>query len=162
LLRCAWCPAEIIGYAVWLSFHFPLSLRMVEAMLAARGILVSHETVRPWGLKFGREIATALRRRAPRRGDTWHLDEVVITIAGQKHGLWRAVDQEGFVLDILVQSRRDAKAAKRLARASCSRSKAGQDSAFCATGGFAHRSGYRLITHSPGHDLFHSPLRKSV
>src|SRR3954466_1587179 len=109
-------PAELISYAVWLYFRFPLSLRMVEEMLAARGISVTYETIRQWGLKFGREFANRIRRRAPRRGDKWHLDEVVITIAGQKHWLWRAVDQEGFVLDILVQSGRDKKAAKRLFR----------------------------------------------
>src|SRR3982750_4631103 len=109
-------PAELIGYAVWLYFRFPLSLRMVEEMLAARGISVTYETIRQWGLKFGREFANRIRRRAPRRGDKWHLDEVVITIAGKKHWLWRAVDQEGFVLDVLVQSRRDKKAAKRLLR----------------------------------------------
>lgn len=109
-------PAELIGYAVWLYFRFPLSLRMVEEMLAARGISVTYETIRQWGLKFGREFANHIRRRAPRRGDKWHLDEVVITIAGKKHWLWRAVDQEGFVLDVLVQSRRDKKAAKRLFR----------------------------------------------
>jgi putative transposase len=89
---------------------------MVKEMLAARGISVSYETIRQWGLKFGREFANRIRRRAPRRGDKWHLDEVVITIAGEKHWLWRAVDQEGFVLDVLVQSRRDKKAAKRLLR----------------------------------------------
>src|SRR5271168_1107096 len=109
-------PAEIISYAVWLYFRFPLSLRMVEEMLAARGVSVTHETIRQWGLKFGRVFANRIRRRAPRRGDKWHLDEVVITIAGTKHWLWRAVDQEGFVLDVLVQSRRDKKAAKRLLR----------------------------------------------
>ncbi|MBY3757047.1 IS6 family transposase [Azospirillum formosense] len=107
-------PAEVIATAVWLYFRFPLSLRMVEEMLAARGILVSYETVRQWGLKFGRDIADQLRRRAPQRGDKWHLDEVVLTIAGKKQYLWRAVDRDGFVLDVLVQSRRDAKAAKRL------------------------------------------------
>jgi putative transposase len=109
-------PAEIISYAVWLYFRFPLSLRMVEEMLAARGISVTYETIRQWGLKFGREFANRIRRRAPQRGDKWHLDEVVVTIAGKKHWLWRAVDQEGFVLDVLVQSRRDKKAAKRLLR----------------------------------------------
>ncbi|HYD63939.1 IS6 family transposase [Azospirillum sp.] len=109
-------PAEIIATAVWLYFRFPLSLRMVEELLAARGITVSYETVRQWSLKFGREIADRMRRRAPRRGDKWHLDEVVLTIAGRKHYLWRAVDQDGFVLDVLVQSRRDAKAAERLLR----------------------------------------------
>src|SRR6202521_5093364 len=109
-------PAEIISYAVWLYFRFPLILRMVEEMLAARGISVTHETIRQWGLKFGREFANRIRRRAPRRGDKWHLDEVVISFAGKKHWLWRAVDQDGFVLDVLVQSRRDKKAAKRLFR----------------------------------------------
>src|SRR5205823_12997226 len=109
-------PAEIISYAVWLYFRFPLSLRMVEEMLAARGISVTHETIRQWNLKFGREFANRIRRRAPRRGDKWHLDEVVISVAGKKHWLWRAVDQDGFVLDVLVQSRRNEKAAKRLFR----------------------------------------------
>jgi putative transposase len=109
-------PAEVISLAVWLYFRFPLSLRMVEEMLAARGIEVSHETVRRWAEKFGREFASRIRRRTPRPGDRWHLDEVVISIAGQKHWLWRAVDQDGFVLDVLVQSRRDRKAAKRLLR----------------------------------------------
>src|SRR4029077_9662302 len=109
-------PAEIISYAVWLYFRFPLSLRMVEEMLGARGISVTHETIRQWGLKFGREFADRIRRRAPLRGDKWHLDEVVISIAGKKHWLGLPVDQDGFVLDILVQSRRDKKAAKRLFR----------------------------------------------
>ena len=99
-------PAEIISYAVWLYFRFPLSLRMVEEMLAARGISVTYETIRQWGLKFGQLFASRIRQRAPRRGDKWHLDEVVITIAGKKHWLWRAVDQDGLVLDTLVQSRR--------------------------------------------------------
>jgi putative transposase len=111
-------PAEIISYAVWLYFRFPLSLRMVEEMLAARGISVTHETIRQWSLKFGREFADRIRRRAPRRGEKWHLDEVVIRVAGKKHWLWRAVDQDGFVLDVLVQRRRDKKAAKRLFRGS--------------------------------------------
>src|ERR1700733_10390370 len=109
-------PAALISYAVWLFFRFRLSLRMVEEMLAACGISVTYETIRQWGLKFGREFANRIRRRAPRRGDKWHLDEVVISIAGKKQWLWRAVDQEGFVLDVLVQSRRDTKAAKRLFR----------------------------------------------
>jgi putative transposase len=109
-------PAEVISYAVWLYFRFPLSLRMVEEMLAARGILVSHETVRQWALKFGHGFANQIRRRLPAPGDKWHLDEVVISVAGKKHWLWRAVDQHGVVLDILVQSRRNAKAAKRLLR----------------------------------------------
>jgi putative transposase len=109
-------PAEVISYAVWLYFRFPLSLRIVEEMLAARGILVSYETVRQWALKFGPSFANQIRRRLPSAGDHWHLDEVAISIAGQKHWLWRAVDQRGIVLDILVQSRRNARAAKRLLR----------------------------------------------
>lgn len=108
--------AEVISYAVWLYFRFPLSLRMVEKILAARGIDASHETVRNWAEKFGREFSNRIRRRAPTRGDKWHLDEVVITIRGQKHRLWRAVDQNDFVLDVLVQSRRDRTAAQRLMR----------------------------------------------
>src|ERR687898_512684 len=109
-------PPEVISHTIWLYFRFPLSLRMVEEMLAARGILVSHETVRQWALKFGQDFANQIRRRLPAAGDKWHLDEVVISIAGRKHWLWRAVDQHGGVIDILVQSRRNAKAAKRLLR----------------------------------------------
>ena len=109
-------PAEVISCAVWLYFRFPLSLRMVEEMLAARGIEVTHETVRQSALKFGQSFANQIRRRLPAAGDRWHRDEVAISIAGKKHWLWRAVDQHGAVLDILVQSRRDAKAARRLMR----------------------------------------------
>jgi putative transposase len=109
-------PAEVISHAVWLYFRFPLSLRMVEEMLAARGVIVSHETVRQWALKFGQAFANQIRCRLPRPGDKWHLDEVVLKIAGKKHWLWRAVDQDGIVLDILVQSRRDKRAAQRLLR----------------------------------------------
>jgi putative transposase len=109
-------PPEVISHAVWLYFRFPLGLRMVEEMLAARGITVSHETVRQWALEFGQALADQIRRRLPRPGDEWHLDEVVITIAGKKHWLWRAVDQDGIVLDVLVRSRRDKRAAKRLLR----------------------------------------------
>jgi putative transposase len=87
---------------------------MVEEMLAAHGISVTRETIRQWGLKFGREFSNRIRRRAPRRGDKWHLDEVVVSFAGKKHWLWRAVDQDGFVLDVFVQSRRDTKATQNL------------------------------------------------
>src|SRR3954449_11272755 len=89
---------------------------MVEEMLAARGIEVSHETVRQWGRKFGQDFANQIRRKLPDPGDKWHLDEVGLMISGKKHWLWRAVDQDGFVLDVLVQSRRDKRAAKRLLR----------------------------------------------
>ncbi len=109
-------PAEVISHAVWLYFRFPLSLRMVDELLAARGIIVSHETVRQWALKFGQAFANQIRRRLPAAGDKWHMDEVVLTISGVKHWLWRAVDQTGVVIDILVQSRRDTQAAKRLLR----------------------------------------------
>jgi hypothetical protein len=107
-------PPEVISYAVWLYFRFPLSLRMVEEMLAARGICVTYETVRQWGMKFGKAFADRIRQRAPARGDKWHMDEVVVSIAGEKYWLWRAVDQNGFVLDVLVQRRRDGTAARRL------------------------------------------------
>jgi putative transposase len=107
-------PPEIIAHAVWVYFRFPLSLRLVEEMLLERGILVSYETVRRWAMKFGPSYAHRLKRKKPSRRDIWHLDEVVITIAGQKHWLWRAVDQDGYVLDEIVQTRRDTKAAKRL------------------------------------------------
>src|SRR6516164_3086398 len=106
-------PPEVISYAVWLYFRFPLSLRMVEEMLAARGICVTYETVRQWGKKFGKAFSDEIRQRAPTRGDKWHLDEVVISIAGEQHWLWRAVDQNGFVLDVLVQRRRNSRAAQR-------------------------------------------------
>src|SRR5689334_8467563 len=109
-------PAEIISYTVWLYFRFPLSLRMVEERLAARGIVVSHESVRQLALKFGQAFANRIRRRLPRTGDKWHLDEVAVKIAGKKHRVWRAVDQDGIVLEILVQNRRDKRAAKRLLR----------------------------------------------
>jgi hypothetical protein len=100
-------PPEVISYAVWLYFRFPLSLRMVEEMLAARGIAATYETVRRWALKFGAGIARRIRVMGLARGDKWHLDEVVVTINGHKHWLWRAVDQHGATLDVLVQSRRD-------------------------------------------------------
>jgi putative transposase len=106
-------PAEIISHAVWLYHVFSLSLRDVELLLAERGIVVSYETVRRWCQKFGESFASCLRRRRPRPGDKWHLDEVFIRIQGVQHYLWRAVDQDGVVLDILVQDRRNGKAARR-------------------------------------------------
>jgi putative transposase len=106
-------PAEIIAHCVWLYYRFALSLRDVEELMLARGIVVSYETIRAWCAKFGPEYARGLRRRAPEPGDTWFLDEVFVKIGGIRKYLWRAVDQEGNVLDVLVQSRRNAKAAKR-------------------------------------------------
>jgi putative transposase len=97
---------EIISRAVWLYFRFPLSLRMVEEMLAARGTVVSHKAVRQWAPKFGQGFANEIHRRLPRAGAKWHLDEVVIKIAGTTHWLSLAVDQHGIMLDVLVQRRR--------------------------------------------------------
>ena len=106
-------PAEIIAHAVWLYHCFSLSLREVETILAERGVVVSHESIRAWSLRFGRAFANVLKKRRPRPGDKWHLDEVFIRIRGKLHYLWRAIDQHGTVLDVLVQSRRNAKVAKR-------------------------------------------------
>src|SRR3954447_11395844 len=98
-------PAEIISHAVWLYFRFPLSLRMVEEILAARNIVVSHETVRQWTLKFGQEFANRIRRRLPCAGDKWHFEEVAIKIAGVQRWLWRVVDQTGMVNGLVCQRR---------------------------------------------------------
>ena len=118
-------PPEIIAYAVWSYFRFPLSLRDVEDLLAARGIIVSYETIRKWVGKFGTKYAASIRRDRPAPSDKWHLDEVVIPIRGRKFRLWRAIDSNGpliaassdcratDVFDILVQSRRNTRAAKR-------------------------------------------------
>jgi putative transposase len=107
-------PARLIAYAVWLYFRFPLSLRLVEELLLERGIVVSYESIRRWAAKFGPAIAGGIRRRAPRPGDVWHLDEMRVVIRGDVHWLWRAVDQHGVVLDEILQRRRDKRAAKRL------------------------------------------------
>lgn len=109
-------PAEIISHSVWLYFRFTLSFRDVEEMLAMRGVTLSYETIREWCLKFGQTYANGLRRRSPRPGDRWHLDEVFLKINGRVHYLWRAVDQDGDVLDILVQRKRDKKAAMKFFR----------------------------------------------
>jgi len=106
-------PAAIIARAVWLDCRFALSYRDVEELLAERGIILTYETVRQWRRKFGQVDANALRRRRPQTGDKWHLDEVVIRSNGTRHSLWRAVDQNGNVLDILVQRRRDKAAARK-------------------------------------------------
>jgi putative transposase len=105
-------PAEIISHGVWLYYRFLLSYRDVEELLAERGVVVSYETIRQWCRKFGPVFAASLRRRRPRPGDKWHLDEMVLKINGTRRYLWRAVDQEGIVLDILVQGRRNQEAAE--------------------------------------------------
>ncbi len=109
-------PAAVIQQAVWLYFRFPLSLRDVEDMLSHRGIDVSYETVRRWSFKFGLAYARKLRRSHPRADTRWHLDEVFVSINGKNVYLWRAVDCEGEVLDVLVQSRRNKRAALKLMR----------------------------------------------
>lgn len=109
-------PPEIIAHAVWLYHRFSLSFREVEELLAERGVTVSHEAVRLWCFKFGQAFAKKLRRRRGQPGDTWHLDELFIRIRGARYYLWRAVDQDGETLDILVQKRRNTKAAKRFFR----------------------------------------------
>ncbi|WP_406016399.1 IS6 family transposase [Streptomyces sp. NBC_00984] len=109
-------PVEVISHCVWLYFRFPLSFREVAELMLERGVIVSYETVRRWCLKFGQQYANGLRSRRPRPGDKWHLDEVFIKINGEQKYLWRAVDQDGNVLDILVQSRRDTAAARRFFR----------------------------------------------
>ncbi len=109
-------PPEIISHAVWLYHRFCLSFRDVEDLLAERGVTVSYETIRQWCRKFGTEYARKLKRRDGRLGDTWFLDELFVTIHGQRQYLWRAVDQDGDVIDILVQPRRDRRAAERFFR----------------------------------------------
>ena len=106
-------PREIVGYAVWVYHRFALSTADVEDLLADRGVMVSRETIRKWVNRFGRHFADCIRRDRPAAVDKWHLDEVVITINGTKYWLWRAVDANGDVLDILVQPQRNAKAARR-------------------------------------------------
>jgi putative transposase len=109
-------PPEIIQHAIWLYLRFTLSYRVVEELLAERGLDISYETMRPWVLKFGPAIARQLRQRRPRPSDRWHLDEMVVRIGGERMYLWRAVDDEGEVLDMLVQRRRDSWSALRLMR----------------------------------------------
>ena len=105
---------SIIAHAVWLYVRFNLSLRETEEMLMERGIEASYETIRRWVRKFGPQIAAGLRHRQARPGDVWHLDEVVVAIAGKKRWLWRAVDQHGLVLEEILQSKRNRRAATRL------------------------------------------------
>ena len=109
-------PKEIISYAVWFYYRFTVSFRDVEEVLATRNVLVSYESIRRWCEKFGHQFAAGLRKRRPRTGDKWHLDEVFLNINGVRHYLWRAVDQNGVVIDILVQPKRDRLAAMRFFR----------------------------------------------
>jgi putative transposase len=106
-------PSELISHAVWLYHRFCLSFREVEELLAERGVTVTYETVRQWCQKFGPAYARKLKKQQGRLGDTWHIDEVFVTIQGERHYLWRAVGQDGDVIDILVQRRRNQRAAER-------------------------------------------------
>ena len=106
-------PPEIISYAVWLYFRFNLSHRDIEDLLAQRGILVSYASIRLWCIKFGQRYARRLKRRHQGYGDTFYIDEVFVKINGKQHYLWRAVDQDGDVIDVFLQSRRDGAVAKR-------------------------------------------------
>jgi putative transposase len=118
-------PPEIIGYAVWVYHRFCLSFRDVEDLLAERGIIVSYESIRRWCRKFGPDYARRLKKKQGRLGDTWYLDELFVRINGRQQYLWRAVDQDGDVIDILLQSHRDQPAAERfLRRLLCGQGKA--------------------------------------
>src|SRR5260221_1990713 len=114
--RCHHFPAQVIQHAVWLYLRFSLSYRDVEDLLAERSLDISYETIRRWVLKFGPTFAQELRRRRPRPSPQWHLDEMVVQIGGEQMYLWRAVDHEGEILDMLVQRRRDKHAALTLMR----------------------------------------------
>ena len=109
-------PTEIISHCVWLYHRFDMSFRAVEELLFERGVVLSYETVRRWCVKFGPEYARRLKRRRAQPGDKWHLDEVFLNIDSERRYLWRAVDQRGNTLDILVTKARDKKAAKRFLR----------------------------------------------
>jgi putative transposase len=109
-------PTEIISHCVWLYHRFDMSFRAVEELLFERGVVLSYETIRRWCLKFGPEFARRLKRRRAQPGNKWHLDEVFLNIGGERRYLWRAVDQVGDTLDILVTSKRDERAAKRFLR----------------------------------------------
>jgi putative transposase len=109
-------PPDIISHAIWLYHRFTLRFRDVEGPLAEQGISVTYEAIRSWCIKFGPAYARSLRRKQGRLGDIWHVDEMFITIRGERHYLWRAVDQDGDAIDILVTKRRDSRAAKRFFR----------------------------------------------
>ena len=147
-------PPDVIRQAVWLFFRFTLSLRDVEELLAARGIDVSYETIRCWTLKFGRLYAHNLRRSRPTPTGRWHLDEMVVKIRGQRMYLWRAVDDEGEVLDVLVQKRRNKDAAMNLLRKLLKNQGVHPES--ITTDGLAS---YRAATRELGCDNRHRPGR---
>src|SRR3989442_10340951 len=148
-------PAEIISHAVWLYHRFCLSFRDTEDLLAQRGITVSYETIRQWCRRFGPAYARILRRRQARLGDTWHLDELFVNIQGHQRYLWRAVDQDGDVIDILVQPRRDRRAAARFFR----KLFRGQGRAPAA---FDHRQASQLLGFPRPRDAFRRSQHEAV
>ena len=160
---------EIISHAVWLYHRYCMSFRDVEDLLAERGIIVSYETIRQWCGKFGPDYARQLKRRQGRLGDTWFLDEVFVAINGERQYLWRAVDQDGDLIDILVQPRRDARAARRFFRRLLNSQR--QEPVRLVTdklGSYrvAHRDGMPLVTHDTTRyannraEVSHQPTRQ--
>jgi transposase-like protein len=162
-------PPDMIRHAVWLYLRFTLSYRDVEDLLAERGLEVSNETIRRWVLKFGSAIASNLRTARPRPHGRWHLDEMVISVAGRRMYMWRAVDSEGEVLDVLIQSRRDKTAALRLFRKLLRRQgfvpttivtdKLGSYGAALRTLGFSGRHEQGLCANNRAENS-HQPLRR--
>ena len=162
-------PPEIISHAVWLYHRYCLSFRDVEDLLAERGIIVSYETIRQWCGKFGPDYARQLKRRQGRLGDTWFLDAVFVTINGQRQYLWRAVDQDGDLIDILVQPRRDARTARRFFRRLLNSQRQEPVRLVTDTLGsyrVAHRDVMPLVTHDTTRyannraDVSHQPTRQ--
>ena len=156
-------PPEIISHAVWLYHRYCMSFRDVEDLLAERGIIVSYETVRQWCGKFGPDYARQLKRRQGRLGDTWFLDEVFVTINGQRQYLWRAVDQDGDLIDILVQPRRDGRAGSGrpgslLTLAPHRSGRAGSAASGSSTDGFATR---RRVPAGPGSQAMATAIPKA-
>ena len=162
-------PPEIISHAVWLYHRFGLSFRDVEDLLAERGITVTYEAIRQWCRTFGLDYARRLRHRRGRQGDTWHLDELCVKIRGRQQYLWRAVDEDGDVLDILVQSGRNRRAAKRFFRKLLKRQ--GREPRRLITDKLrsysaAHRTVMPAVVHSPRQyennraEVSHQPTRQ--
>ncbi|NVK10935.1 MAG: IS6 family transposase [Gammaproteobacteria bacterium] len=144
--------SDVIQFAVWSYFKFSLSLRDVEDLLAQRGIEVSRESIRAWCRKFGRIYQKRLRSNAEASGDRWFIDEVFISIKGERHYLWRAVDQDGDVVDVLVQRRRDTKAAKRFFRRLLASSKQGQPRAIVTDKLGSYSVAHRDLIPDTAHD----------
>ena len=154
---------DIISYAVWLYHRYGMSFRDVEDLLAERGIIVSYETIRQWCGKFGPDYARRLKRRQGRLGDTWFLDEVFVTIKGQRQYLWRAVDQDGDLIDVLLQPRRDGRAARRFFRKLLQNQR--QDPVRLVTdkpGQLPRRTSGRCAVGPPRHDPIREPPRRSL